>query len=228
MNTPATHSEIVLQAAGLTKAYGKGPGRVEVLRGLDLSVRSGEFLAIMGPSGCGKTTLLNMLGLLSAPDAGHVDILGQRVGGSQRQRHRLRQGAMGFVFQRLNLLSALNAIDNVRIAMRVRGLRDKGQALAMLDRLGLADLGHRKPGEMSVGQQQRVAIARAMVHQPAILLADEPTGNLDSQSTRDLLELIAELNRDTSQTIVMITHSTEVAVDADRTIHMNDGVIREI
>ncbi len=225
MSAVNMHSDIALQAERVTKAYGKGAGRVEVLRGLDLNVRQGEFVAIMGPSGCGKTTLLNILGLLTPADAGRVSLMGREVPANGNRRHQLRQKTLGFVFQRLNLLPALNALDNVRIAMLVRGLKDKGQSRAMLDRLGVADLSHRKPSEMSVGQQQRVAIARAMVHRPAILLADEPTGNLDSDNTHDLLDLIADLNRETLQTIVMITHSQDVANAADRTVHMNDGVI---
>jgi putative ABC transport system ATP-binding protein len=225
MSAVNMHSDIALQAERVTKAYGKGAGRVEVLRGLDLNVQQGEFVAIMGPSGCGKTTLLNILGLLTPADAGRVSLMGREVPANGNRRHQLRQKTLGFVFQRLNLLPALNALDNVRIAMRVRGLKDKGQSRAMLDRLGVADLSHRKPSEMSVGQQQRVAIARAMVHRPAILLADEPTGNLDSDNTHDLLDLIADLNRETLQTIVMITHSQDVANAADRTVHMNDGVI---
>lgn len=218
---------MMIDAKGLTKSYGSGGGRVQVLHGLDLAVSRGEFVAIMGPSGCGKTTLLNTLGLLTRPDTGQLSLLGKPADGSERQRHHLRQTTLGFVFQRLNLLRGLNARDNIRVALRVRGLKDSGTTVELMTRLGVADLACRKPSQMSIGQQQRVAIARALVHQPAILLADEPTGNLDSENTASLLEMLGELNRKSGQTIVMITHSPQVADAATRVVYMNDGVICE-
>ena len=215
----------ILTASRLDKSFGKGAARVHVLRGLDLTVRRGEFLAVMGPSGCGKSTLLHVLGLMTPPDAGVIYVDGQEVTPGQRQRNMLRRKVFGFVFQRFNLLGALSAADNVSISLRVRGAKADGYVGELFDTMGVADVAARKPSEMSIGQQQRVAVVRALAHRPAIVLADEPTGNLDSANARALLGLFRQINRDNGQTVVMITHSPEAAAAADRAVHMKDGRI---
>jgi ABC-type lipoprotein export system ATPase subunit len=216
---------VLLEAAGLEKSLGHGAGRMHVLRGLDLQVRAGEFLAVMGPSGCGKSTLLHVLGLITPAEAGTLAIAGQTVGRGDRERTKLRRDRIGFVFQRLNLLSTLSAKGNIDISMRVRGLSPGRRATELLASMGIGELAGRKPHEMSIGQQQRVAIARALAHRPALLLADEPTGSLDSVKTAELLEILRDANHREGQTIVMITHSPEVARRADRVVCMRDGVI---
>ncbi len=215
----------ILIAEGLYKGYGRGPARVEVLRGLGLAVRNGEFLAVMGPSGCGKSTLLHLMGLMDSPDSGRIVLQGQDANGSAAQRTLLRRRSIGFVFQRFNLLGELSAADNVRISLQVRMLRDDGRAGELFEKLGIAHVRRRKPGQMSIGEQQRVAVVRALAHRPALLLADEPTGNLDSANSLILLEHLRQINRQDAQTIVMITHSSEASGFADRVIHMKDGQI---
>jgi len=218
-------SEYILTARGLHKSYGKGRARVEVLGGLDLSLRGGEFLAVMGPSGCGKTTLLHILGLITLPDAGTIALDGREIPAGPRARTALRRAHIGLVFQRLNLLSVLTAADNVGISLRVRGLENNGRAEELFEALGIAHVSGRKPAEMSMGEQQRVAVARALAHRPAFLLADEPTGSLDSANSRALLGIFREANHRDGQTIVMITHSPDVAAYADRIVHMKDGIL---
>jgi len=215
----------ILTAENLCKGYGKGPARVEVLRGLSLSVRRGEFLAVMGPSGCGKSTLLHLMGLMDSPDTGRIVLQGRCVDGSAAQRTMLRRRSIGFVFQRFNLLGELSAADNVGISLHVRQMSDDGRAGQLFEKLGIAHVRRRKPGQMSIGEQQRVAIVRALAHRPAVLLADEPTGNLDSANSRVLLEHFRDINRQDDQTIVMITHSAEAAGHADRIVCMKDGQI---
>ncbi|MDY6913141.1 MAG: ABC transporter ATP-binding protein [Planctomycetota bacterium] len=213
-----------LIARGLHKSLGKGRARLHVLRGLDLTVRRGEFLAVMGPSGCGKSTLLGVLGLITPPDEGTVTINGLAITDGEVARTALRR-RIGFVFQRFNLLGVLSAADNVAISLRVRGLKADGAADELFEALGVAHVSRRKPAEMSVGEQQRVAVVRAMAHRPELLLADEPTGNLDSKNAASLLELFRQINHRRRQTIVMITHSAEAAGYADRIVHMKDGRI---
>ena len=222
--------ENILVAAGLHKSLGKGRGRVHVLRGVDLTVRRGEFVSVMGSSGCGKSTLLHVLGLLTPTDAddasrpiGAISIDGRDVPNSERARTALRRTRIGFVFQRFNLLGVLNAADNVAISLRARGLHANGRTNALFEALGVSHVASRKPAEMSVGEQQRVAVARALAHRPALVLADEPTGNLDSENSAALLELFRTINRKEHQTIVMITHSPEASRYADRVVHMKDG-----
>jgi ABC-type lipoprotein export system ATPase subunit len=214
----------IMIARGLHKSFGKGLAKNHVLHGLDLSVKRGEFLAVMGPSGCGKSTLLHILGLMTPPDNGQLEIFGQSVT-QEKQRAKLRREDIGFVFQRFNLLSVLTGRENVKISLRVRKLLDKfgPDVDGLFEEMGVSDVAGRKPGQMSIGQQQRVAVVRAMAHKPKILLADEPTGNLDSENGKSLLELFRRLNENDSQTIVMITHSKEAADFADRTIYMKDG-----
>ncbi len=210
---------------GIHKSYRTGSVETPVLHGLDLTLRRGEFVLVMGPSGCGKSTLLHILGLMMAPTQADaltidgVDVLGLSDAG----RTRLRRGNIGFVFQRFNLLPVISAADNIRLAMRLGGVRPDGRAEALLERFGLAAKADRKPGALSMGEQQRVAIARAVARNPAILLADEPTGNLDSENAQQVVNLLGELNRRDGQTVVMITHNEHCATSADRVIHMKDG-----
>lgn len=218
-------NENILVAAGLHKSFGKGRAAVHVLRGLDLSVCRGEFLAVMGPSGCGKSTLLHVLGLMTPPDSGTISIGGTPVKESNAARTLLRRKDIGFVFQRFNLLGTLTAADNVAVSLRVRGIRGDGRCGELFGKMGIAHVAGRKPGQMSIGEQQRVAVVRAIAHRPALLFADEPTGNLDSDNSESLLKLFRRMNRDEGQTIVMITHSAEAAAAADRVVHMKDGLI---
>ncbi|MCD6304559.1 MAG: ABC transporter ATP-binding protein [Planctomycetes bacterium] len=217
----------IISAEGLHKSFGRGRARVHVLRGLDLAVRRGEFVAVMGPSGCGKSTLLHVLGFMTAPDAGRIVLNGRAVSTRPAEMNRLRRRHVGFIFQRFNLLGQLTAADNVAISLRVRGLRADGRADALFETLGIAHVAARKPGEMSIGEQQRVAVVRALAHRPALLLADEPTGSLDSANSAALLEELRKINRRDGQTIIMITHSAEAAAAADRVVHMKDGKIIE-
>ena len=207
----------------MRKSFGKGRARVEVLRGLDLAVKKGEFLAVMGPSGCGKSTLLHVLGLMTPADEGSVVMEGVEIGMRESARTTARRRLVGFVFQRFNLLGVLTGADNVRISLQVRHLRPDGRMDELFEAMGVAHVADRKPGQMSIGEQQRVAVVRAVAHRPALLLADEPTGNLDSDNANALLELFREMNRKEGQTIVMITHSSEAASRADRILHMKDG-----
>jgi len=214
----------ILIAEGLHKSYGRGDLAVHVLRGLDLRVRTGEFVAVMGPSGCGKTTLLHVLGMMTPADAGTVRFKGVAPATS-RQRNQLRRHEIGVVFQRFNLLAVLSAEDNIAISLRVRGLHDDGHAAELFRSLNVAHVAGRKPSQMSIGEQQRVAVIRALAHRPGLLLADEPTGNLDSANSQELLTIFCRLSREHGQTILMITHSPEAATFADRVVHMKDGVI---
>jgi len=242
-----TQQDNMIVARGLHKSYGKGPTLVHVLRGLDLSVRRGEFLAVMGPSGCGKTTLLHLLGLMTLPDgkwgqspfsndekgdSPHssrprfpITLDGEEVPESASVRNRLRRTKIGFVFQRFNLISVLSAADNVAISLKVRGVASDERLDELWRLLGVDHLKARKPGQMSIGEQQRLAVVRALAHRPAVLLADEPTGNLDSENSQALLEIFRDTNRRHGQTIVMITHSAEAASYADRIVRMKDGRI---
>ena len=215
----------ILTARDLHKSFGRGPARVDVLRGLDLAVGRGEFLAVMGPSGCGKSTLLHILGLMTAPDAGRIVLAGRDVGTGAAELNALRRRQIGFVFQRFNLLGQLSAEDNVGISLRVRGLRPDEHVRELFETLGVAHVARRKPSQMSIGEQQRVAVVRALAHRPTILLADEPTGNLDSANSDTLLEHFRRIHRQNAQTIVMITHSADAAERADRAVHMKDGRI---
>ena len=217
----------ILVGRELHKSFGKGRSRVHVLRGLDVAVRRGEFLAIMGPSGCGKSTLLHVLGLMTPADKGEIHIDGRAVTSQQTLRTTLRRTHIGFVFQRFNLLEVLTGVQNVDLSLRVRGLRMDGQVGELFEALGVAHVAGRKPGQMSIGEQQRVSVIRAVAHRPKLLLADEPTGNLDSTSADELLEILRRMNRQDNQTIVMITHSAEAAGRADRVLHMKDGKLLE-
>ncbi len=218
--------EVILAGEDLHKSFGRSSARVEVLRGLDLQVRRGEFLAVMGPSGCGKSTLLHVLGLMTPPESGAVRLDGQLVSNlDERRRAAVRRRRIGFVFQRFNLLGVLSGRDNVRLALRVRGVPDDGQTDALLEAMGVSKVAGRKPAALSIGEQQRVAVARALAGRPELLLADEPTGSLDTDNRAALLEILQDANRRRGQTIVMITHSAGVAAAAERIVYMRDGRI---
>jgi putative ABC transport system ATP-binding protein len=225
--TPA--APVIVEARGLFKSYQRGSERVAALRGVDLAVRRGEMLAIMGPSGSGKTTLLNCLAGLDRPDAGDVLVEGQslrRLSDDARARYRARR--MGFVFQAYNLLPVLTALENVELPLLLAGEsehRARERSRALLAEVGLAAHLRHRPAQLSGGQQQRVAIARALAPQPAIVWADEPTGNLDSETAAEILELLVRLNRTLGQTFVIVTHAAEVARRAHRVVTMRDGRI---
>jgi len=240
-----SETDYILEGRSLVKSFGQGHARVTVLHELDIAVRTGEFLSVMGPSGCGKSTLLHVLGLMTPTDPGpngkrlgRVCVRGRPVEEYENepiwswrtpdaQRTRIRREEIGFLFQRFNLLGQLNAMDNVAISLRIRGMKADERIDELFEMMGVSHVKRRKPGQMSIGEQQRVAAVRALAHRPAILLADEPTGNLDSQNTAALLELFQRLNRDEGQTIVMITHSDNAAAYSDRTVHMNDGKLTD-
>jgi len=221
-----TNSEPIISVRGLRKIYHVGDVDVHALRGVDLDVRKGEFLCVVGPSGSGKSTLFHVLGGLTHPTSGSVRIAGRDLFGmSDSERTDLRKTTVGFVFQKYNLLPTLSARENIEIARDIahkNGPLDP-RFLNVLKLLGIeARLDH-KPRALSGGEQQRVAIARAIVNQPAILLADEPTGNLDTANSEAVLGLLRDLNKNTGQTILMITHNPEAAGYGDRVVHMRDG-----
>jgi putative ABC transport system ATP-binding protein len=218
----------IIRVHGLTKVYHVGDVEVAALRGVDLEIARGEFVAIVGPSGSGKSTLFHILGGLTPPSAGTVVIDGKDLGGmTNAQRTNLRKSTVGFVFQKYNLLPTLTAEDNIKIVEYIggRSLDFTPEFQEVLKLLGIMDRMKHKPRALSGGQQQRVAIARGIVNKPAILLADEPTGNLDSQNSAAVLGLLKDLNQRTGQTILMITHDAEAASYAGRSVHMRDGRI---
>jgi len=218
----------IIRVRGLTKVYHVGDVEVRALRGVDLDIARGEFVAIVGASGSGKSTLFHILGGLTPPTSGTVTIDGKDLGGmSNQQRTDLRKTTVGFVFQKYNLLPTLSAEDNIKIVEYIGGRSTTftPEFEEVLRLLGIQDRMKHKPRALSGGQQQRVAIARGIVNKPAILLADEPTGNLDSQNSAAVLGLIKDLNERTGQTILMITHDPEAASYASRTVHIRDGRI---
>jgi len=218
----------IIKVHQLTKTYRAGDVDVHALRGVDLEVAKGEFIAIVGSSGSGKSTLFNILGGLTPPTDGSIHINGNDLAGmTNAERTNLRKKTVGFVFQKYNLLPTLSAEDNIRIVQYIggRGTDFDTPFKEVLNLLGIADRMKHKPRALSGGQQQRVAIARAIVNGPAILLADEPTGNLDSQNSMAVLKLMKDLNQRLGQTILMITHDQEAAAYADRRVQMHDGRI---
>jgi putative ABC transport system ATP-binding protein len=221
----------LIELRGLTKTYGTGEAAVGALKGVDLTIRRGEFVAVMGPSGSGKSTCMNIVGLLDTPTAGRYHFDGNEVGRlSRRQRALLRRHALGFVFQGFNLLARTSALENVELPLVYRHLparERRRRARWALGLVGLADREEHSPAELSGGQPQRVAIARAIVTEPRLLLADEPTGNLDSERSREVMELLTKLNRETGLTIVMVTHEPEAAAYAPRRVRFRDGLIEE-
>jgi putative ABC transport system ATP-binding protein len=223
------NAEKLIQLQGLTKRYGTGEAAFLALRGVDLTIHRGEFVAIMGPSGSGKSTLMNLLGCLDSPTEGSYHFKGIRVETLNKdQRSLLRRHAIGFIFQGFNLLARTSALENVELPLLYRGYTRKQRHEMARDALAQVSLTNKErntPAELSGGQQQRVAIARAIVTQPDTLFADEPTGNLDSNTTVEIMELLRKLNSDRGISIIMVTHEDEVAACARRIIHVRDGLI---
>jgi lipoprotein-releasing system ATP-binding protein len=227
----------LLTAGGLFKAYRKHAIEVPVLQGLDLEVFDGEFLSVVGHSGCGKSTLMHLLGTLDKPDAGHILLGGERIDNlPSERRDRLRNGTFGFIFQFYHLLPELTTLENVLMPQmiahsvvgwlrRKRSLRQ--QATELLDRVGLGHRLHHKPRELSGGEMQRAAIARALVNRPRILLADEPTGNLDAEKGLEIVRLLGDLNRQEQLTIIMVTHNLEIVSATDRVVRLVKGRVEE-
>ena len=224
-------NDLIISAKSIEKTYETGAVKVNALRGVDLNVERGEVVSIMGPSGCGKTTLLNCLSGLDEIDGGQVLIDGEALHDlpdDERSEYRARR--MGFVFQLYNLLPVLSAVENVEMPLLVSGVgasESRRRAMEMLDMVGLADWSQHAPGELSGGQRQRVTIARALVNSPAIVWADEPTGDLDSETAASIVELILDLNRTNGQTFVVVTHAIEVGRSARRIVRMRDGSIED-
>lgn len=222
-------AETLIELRALTKTYGSGDAAFTALRGVDLSIHRGEFAAIMGPSGSGKSTLMNLLGCLDSPTSGSYRFKGIPVESLNKdQRSLIRRHALGFIFQGFNLLARTSALENVELPLLYRGYsRKHRQELAReaLASVGLPNKERNTPAELSGGQQQRVAIARAIVTKPDTLFADEPTGNLDSKTTAEIMELLTRLNIDQGISVIMVTHEDEVAHHARRIIHVRDGLI---
>ncbi|CAN5371903.1 ABC transporter ATP-binding protein [soil metagenome] len=222
----------LISLRGVTKTYGVGPTAFQALKGVDLDIAQGDFVAVMGPSGSGKSTTMNILGCLDVPSAGtflfknhHVETL------DRDQRALLRRKYLGFVFQGFNLLARTSALENVELPLVYRGDAKKERhdlAMAALDKVGLADWWDHTPAELSGGQQQRVAIARAIVTHPDVLLADEPTGNLDSERSVEIMELLTDLNQTSGITVLMVTHEPDMAAFARTIVHFKDGLVERI
>ncbi len=226
----SVHTMPVLRTRGLDKRYGDGDGAVHALDGVDLDVAAGETVAVMGPSGCGKSTLLHLLGGLERPSSGEVWLAGRRIDGlSEKALARMRRHAVGFVFQAFHLMDELSALENVELPALLAGSSPRAarrRAAELLERVGLTDRAGHQPSALSGGQRQRVAIARALSNEPLVVLADEPTGNLDSTATLDVLRLLDSL-RASGQTLLIVTHDERIAATADRLISMRDGALVE-
>ena len=219
----------VINMKNITKTYKLGQIKVEALKEINLQVEKGEFISIMGPSGSGKSTLLNLIGCLDKPNDGLYELDGNRVEKlNDYQLSEIRNNFLGFVFQSFNLLSSLNAIKNVEIPLIYRGIKKKHRKILSEEALkvvGLGDRMHHLPNQLSGGQQQRVSIGRALINSPAIVLADEPTGNLDSENSAEIINLLKLSNKKYNQTIIVITHDERIALEADRIISLEDGQI---
>ena len=219
----------LIELSGISKSYRTGDVVTPVLFDIDLQVSQGDYVALMGPSGSGKSTLMNLLGLLDRADGGHYRLDGQDVTDLSAAQHaEVRNRTIGFVFQSFNLLKRMNVLENVALPLLYAGqsrAAARKRAQEVLDQVGLATLGHRMPNQLSGGQQQRVAIARSLVNRPPLLLADEPTGNLDTKTTNEVLEVIGLLNREQGLTIVIVTHEPDVARHAKRLVKLKDGVV---
>lgn len=222
----------VIELKAVTKVYGSGAAAMHALRGVDLLIKRGEFVAVMGPSGSGKSTCMNILGCLDTPTAGQYFFEGVEVGMlSRNERALLRRNYLGFIFQGYNLLARTSALENIELPLIYRGLPAAERRDRALNALQLVDLKgweHHTPGELSGGQQQRVAIARAIVTEPEVLLADEPTGNLDTTHSHEIMELLTSFNRNQGITIVMVTHEADMAAYATRSIHFRDGLVEQV
>lgn len=222
-------AEPLIRLGKVTKTFGEGPAAFQALRGVDLSIMAGDFVAVMGASGSGKSTMMNILGCLDTPTTGRYWFKGAAVERlSQDQRALLRRRYLGFVFQGYNLLARTTALENVELPLLYRGedrKKRRATAMAALDKVGLARWATHTPSELSGGQQQRVAIARAIVTEPDVLLADEPTGNLDSEKSVEIMELLTQLRNDLGMTVVMVTHEPDMARFAHTIIHFKDGLV---
>ena len=221
----------LIELRGVTKVYGSGQAAMPALSGIDLRITAGEFVAVMGPSGCGKSTCMNILGCLDLPSSGRYCFEGRDVGTlDSNQRAQLRRHKLGFVFQGYNLLNRTSALENVELPLIYQGLsagERRTRARDALASVGLADWAGHTPAELSGGQQQRVAMARAVVTHPVVLLADEPTGNLDSTRSREIMELLTRFNGERGLTIVMVTHEPDMAAYARRIVRFHDGRIED-
>ncbi|MDA0798969.1 MAG: ABC transporter ATP-binding protein [Chloroflexi bacterium] len=221
--------ENIIEVQRLFKTYETGGQRVEALRGIDLNIERGQMVAIMGPSGCGKTTLLNTLSGIDDVTSGKVIIDGSSIHDMpDKQRTRYRAQSMGFVFQAFNLLPVLTGVENIELPLLLGGMNQKlarDQAMATLELVGLADQANKRPAEMSGGQQQRITVARAIVNDPAIIWADEPTGALDSETSKEIMDLLCDLNARKHQTFVLVTHDAGVGARAGRLVRMRDGLV---
>lgn len=229
-NNPPAINDWVIEARELTKIYQMGDVQVNALCGLSVNIRRGEIVAIMGPSGSGKSTLMNILGCLDRPTSGDYILDGENVSRlTDNQLADIRNRKVGFVFQSFNLLPRATAVMNVELPLRYAGVtrNRRGRALEALAAVGLADRVKHQPKELSGGQQQRVAIARALVTNPAIILADEPTGNLDSKSGNEIMELLLNLNKERGTTLIIVTHDPDIATHSQRIIHVRDGQVAE-
>jgi putative ABC transport system ATP-binding protein len=220
----------VIELKNISKIFGENsPEPTTALRSVNLSIQAGEFVAIIGPSGSGKTTLMNILGLLDIPTTGEYSIDGQKVGAyKDKELAGLRLEKIGFVFQSFNLLPRLNIVRNVELPMIYKGTPSKdrrSKALALLELVGLQDRANYRPNQISGGQTQRVAIARALANDPSLILADEPTGNLDTKASQSIIDELRRLNREKETTIIIVTHNPEIAEQTDRTITIRDGLV---
>jgi len=216
----------MIRLQDITKVYPIGKRELAVLRGVNLNIRQGEMVAIMGPSGSGKTTMLNLIGCLDVPTSGSYYLDGREVNRlSQGELAQVRAKKIGFIFQTFNLLPQLSALANVELGMRYAGIADPRQATEALAWVGLSDRARHRPSELSGGEQQRVAIARALVKRPPLILADEPTGNLDSRSSEDIISVLMTLHHEQNNALVMVTHDADIAHHCQRIIHLKDGQI---
>ena len=222
----------IIRLRGVTKTYGQGATAFQALKGVDLDIAAGDFVAVMGASGSGKSTTMNILGCLDVPSAGTFEFRGHHVESLDRdQRALLRRKYLGFVFQGFNLLARTSALENVELPLLYRGDAKQARrdaAMAALDKVGLKQWWDHTPAELSGGQQQRVAIARAIVTSPQVLLADEPTGNLDSERSVEIMQLLTDLNRENGITVLMVTHEPEMAAFARTVVHFKDGLVERI
>ena len=227
-----TNSHMAVRCRGITKSYGAGDATVMALRGVDLDVRRGELLMVVGPSGCGKTSLISVIAGILDQDSGQCEVLGCDMKHmAQRERARFRGLSIGFVFQLFNLLPALNAVENVSVPLLINGMARKNAEARAEDLLAAVSLGSRLdalPGKLSGGQQQRVAIARALVHEPKLIVCDEPTSNLDHVTGRSMMELLRDVAKSPDRALIVVTHDPRIFEFADRIVRMDDGMIIEI
>jgi len=221
-----SNDSFALRLSGVGKTYGSGPTRVVALHAVDLEIRAGEFVVLLGPSGSGKTTLLNVIGGIDQPSEGTIEVNGRNIAEFSRQRRtRYRRKQVGFVFQFFNLVPTLTACENVELIAELTGSAARSRSRAALARVGVGEVSDRFPAQLSGGQQQRVAIARAIVKKPPLLLCDEPTGSLDVATGRQVLAVLSDLARNSRQTVIVVTHNSEIARMADRVLWLHSGAI---